>query len=80
MVEVACMTTYKKTRITYISLQEAAQRLQVTPPTIRRMISRGEIVGYRLGPRVIRVDLDELDRVARVIPAARPIRGGEGAR
>lgn len=35
------------------------------------MISRGEIIGYRLGSRLIRVDLDEIDRVARVIPGAR---------
>ena len=74
------MTTHKKTQRTYVSLQAAAAHMQVTPQTIRRMISRGELAGYRLGPRVIRVDLDELDRATRVIPAARPTHGEKGAR
>ncbi|MDQ1305876.1 MAG: hypothetical protein QG671_1708, partial [Actinomycetota bacterium] len=30
------------------------------PDTIRRWISNGRITGYRMGPRLIRVDLDEL--------------------
>jgi excisionase family DNA binding protein len=29
--------------------------------TMRDMISKGEITGYRLGPKLIRVDLNQID-------------------
>lgn len=43
-----------------VNLQEAAERAGVHPKTVRRWISEGRIRGYRMGPRFIRVDLDEL--------------------
>lgn len=55
-----------------VTLDEAAAYASVTRRTIRRRISEGVITGYRLGPRTIRVDLDELDTAFRVIPAATP--------
>jgi len=51
------------------SLSGAASYADVNPRTIRRRIADGTIKGYRLGPRVIRVDLNELDRVFAQIPA-----------
>jgi excisionase family DNA binding protein len=42
------------------SIQAAAAEAGVHPDTIRRWISNGRITGYRMGPRLIRVDLDEL--------------------
>jgi hypothetical protein len=33
------------------------------------MIAAGEITGYRVGKRLLRVDLNELQQVARVIPS-----------
>ncbi len=42
------------------SIQNAAAEAGVHPDTIRRWISTGRITGYRMGPRLIRVDLDEL--------------------
>jgi excisionase family DNA binding protein len=59
----------------FATQQQAADRLQVTTKTIRNYVSNGLLVGYRLpGARAIRVDLDELDRVMKVIPTtvARP--------
>ena len=50
------------------SLSGAAEYADVNPRTIRRRIADGTITGYRLGPRVIRVDLNELDRVFAQIP------------
>jgi excisionase family DNA binding protein len=38
--------------------------------TIRRMISSGEISGYKLGRHLIRVDLNEIDKLLRRIPTA----------
>lgn len=42
------------------SIQNAAAEAGVHPGTIRRWISQGRITGYRMGPRLIRVDLDEI--------------------
>ena len=54
----------------FASQEQAAQRFQVTPKTIRNWISRGLITGYRLpGGRAVRVDLDECERVLERIPA-----------
>jgi len=43
------------------SLSDAAQYANVNPRTIRRRVADGSIPGYRLGPRIVRVDLNELD-------------------
>ena len=42
---------------TWGTIPEAADRLQVSTRTIRRMITRGEIPARRIGARMIRVDL-----------------------
>lgn len=57
----------------YGGLTLAAEYLGCSEKHLRRMIARGEITGYRLGSRSIRVDLDELDALLKRIPAA----GGE---
>ena len=49
----------------YVKLAEAAEYLQVTDRTIRQMIADGRLTGYRSGSRLIRVDLNEIDRVMR---------------
>lgn len=51
------------------TLADAAAYAAVNPKTIRRRISDGSLTGYRMGPRLIRVDLDELDVLLRPIPA-----------
>ncbi|KUH89808.1 helix-turn-helix domain-containing protein [Mycobacterium sp. IS-1556] len=45
----------------YAKLAEAAEYLQVTERTIRQMITDGRLTGYRNGPRIVRVDLNEID-------------------
>ncbi|RNL79171.1 helix-turn-helix domain-containing protein [Nocardioides marmorisolisilvae] len=55
-----------------VTIAAAAQYADVNPRTIRRRISDGSLPGYRMGPRVIRVDLNELDALLRPIPAAGP--------
>lgn len=44
----------------WTTIPEAADRLEVSTKTIRRMIARGEIEARRIGPRLIRVRLDQL--------------------
>lgn len=51
-------------------LSTAAAYAGVHPRTIRRRIADGFLTGYRFGPRVIRVDLDELDSLLQPIPTA----------
>jgi excisionase family DNA binding protein len=50
------------------SIAEAATYAACNPRTIRRMIARGELTGYRMGPRLVRVDLAEVDAALKVIP------------
>lgn len=48
----------------YITITEAAEYLQISDRTVRRLIADGELTGYRLGQtgRTIRVDLNEIDQ------------------
>lgn len=57
------------------SIPNAAEYLGVSTKTIRRYIAAGRVTGYRTGPRLIRVDLNELDAMLRPIPTV----GGGGA-
>jgi excisionase family DNA binding protein len=55
---------------TWLSTQEAARRLGVTPRTLYRFIDQGELTAYRLG-RVIRLKLSDVDafiEAARIEP------------
>lgn len=51
-----------------VSIGQAAEYLGVGSRTIRRRIADGSLTGYRIGSRVIRVDLNELDAMLRPIP------------
>lgn len=55
----------------FASIAEAALHCDVSTRTLRRYISSGLLTGYRIGPRILRVDLDEVDGLARPIPTAR---------
>lgn len=62
------MTTATLSR-RYISLAEAAGYIDVTERTIRNFIARGDLTGYRVGTRAIRVDVRELEAMLTPIPA-----------
>jgi len=53
------------------SLQRAGARKGVHPKTIRRRIASGELTGYKLGDRLVRVDAAEVDRLFKLIPTAK---------
>lgn len=55
---------------TLVSLATAAEYAATSTKTVRRRIACGDLTGYRLGPRLIRVDLAELDAMLRPIPTA----------
>ncbi|MFF2056342.1 helix-turn-helix transcriptional regulator [Rhodococcus qingshengii] len=46
-----------------VTLTEAAAYLNTSKATMSRRVADGTLTGHRLGPRTVRVDLDEVDRV-----------------
>lgn len=58
------------------SVAQAADYAAVSHWTIRRRINDGTLTGYRMGARIIRVDLDEVDAWMQVVPAAGALGGG----
>lgn len=59
-----------KERRRLAALTDAADYAGVSTKTIRRRIADGSLRGYRMGPRLLRVDLNELDAMLRPIPTA----------
>ncbi|MCE3555444.1 helix-turn-helix domain-containing protein [Pseudonocardia sp. RS11V-5] len=53
-----------------VSLSTAAEYADCGVNTIRRWISEGRLPGYRLGPKLLKVDLNELDELAQRVPTA----------
>jgi excisionase family DNA binding protein len=53
------------------TLTDAATYAACSRETIRRRIADGTLHGYRLGKRLLRVDLNEIDTALRPIPTAR---------
>lgn len=53
-----------------VNLAEAAEYAACCRETIRRRIADGTLHGYRLGKRILRVDLNEIDEALREIPTA----------
>jgi excisionase family DNA binding protein len=51
----------------YITLKEAAQVLSLDEKTIRRYIASGDLHGYRIGARALRVTLDEVLTLAKPV-------------
>jgi len=51
-----------------IAIAAAAKRDGVSTKTIRRYIAAGLLTAYRVGPRMIRVDLAEVDALLHRIP------------
>jgi excisionase family DNA binding protein len=45
------------------SLVDAAARIGVSTMTVRRLASSGHLAAYRIGPRPLRVDPDELGKM-----------------
>ncbi|WP_229276376.1 helix-turn-helix domain-containing protein [Agromyces kandeliae] len=52
-------------------MQEAAELARVSTRTIRRRIADGVLPARRFGPRLIRVDLNQLDEMGRPLPGRR---------
>jgi len=57
----------------WLSLQQASFVYGVSVDTLRRRIRHGQLPASRFGQRLIRVRVQDLDRLFRAIPTARPI-------
>lgn len=53
-----------------LTVQEAAEVYGVSARTLRARIADGSLPGYRLGPRVIRVRVEDLDALMQRIPTS----------
>ena len=49
----------------WVSISDTAEHLGITPKTVRQMIADGRLAAYRSGPRLIRLDLNEVDAAMR---------------
>jgi excisionase family DNA binding protein len=47
----------------YAKVREAAAYIGVTERTVHTMLDDGRLTRFRLGPRVLRIDLNEVDAV-----------------
>jgi excisionase family DNA binding protein len=54
----------------FVTQVEAAEYLGVTDRTIRQMIADGRLRAYQLGPRVIRLRLDEIEAAMQPVDSA----------
>lgn len=52
----------------FASISEGAEYADVSTRTIRRWIAEGRLPGYRVGPRLLKIDLADLDRLCVRIP------------
>lgn len=53
-----------------LTLKQAAEWYGVSERTLRRRIAEGSLRAYRVGPRSIRVSVEDLNELARRIPSA----------
>jgi excisionase family DNA binding protein len=53
-----------------LSVPDVAEALGVSTKTVRRYIAAGLLTAYRVGPKLLRLNADEVDRIARRIPTA----------
>ena len=56
----------------WISLREAAKIYAVSTYTLRRRISSGDLPAVKLGYKLIRVRIEDLDKLFPAIPTDRP--------
>lgn len=50
------------------TIDEAAEYTRISTQTLRKYISDGKLRAYRAGPRLVRIDLNDVDAMLRQIP------------
>jgi len=54
------------------SLPDAARYLGVSVDAVRGYIRTGKLTGYRIGAKLLRVDMDEVEAMVQQVPKPRP--------
>lgn len=62
------MTPTEPTQRHIASISDAAKYAGVSTKTIRRYVSAGRLTGYRFGPRLVKINLTEVDALLRPVP------------
>lgn len=55
----------------FVPINEAAAYAGVEPSTLRDWARRGLLPAYRIGPRLLQVNLDDVDALRRPLPTAK---------
>ena len=58
----------------YLTKPQAAETLQISVRTLEGLISRGQLPAYRIGPKCVRIDSEDLDEYVaarRIAPAVK---------
>lgn len=63
----------------YASVNDASATYDISPKTVRRRIADGSLTAYRLGPKLPRIDLAELDQLLRPVTVGGERRGPDAA-
>ncbi|MGJ5591608.1 helix-turn-helix domain-containing protein [Micrococcus lylae] len=61
-----------------LTIAETAEILATSPSTVRRFIAQGELRAYRYGPRLIRIDPDDLRRFREPVTPLADLRAAGG--
>ncbi len=61
-----------RTETEWVSLREAAKIYAISTYTLRRRIASGDLPAVKLGYKLIRVRISDLDRLFPAIPTNRP--------
>jgi excisionase family DNA binding protein len=53
-----------------VSIDDAAAELGISKRIVRRLITAGDLVAYRVGslPQITRIDVDDLDKLLNPVP------------
>jgi len=60
----------------HLGIPDAAAYLDVTPKTIRALIARGQLKAYRLGNRIVKVKIADLEAVLKPLQPGDALDGG----
>jgi excisionase family DNA binding protein len=58
----------------YASFGEAVEYANIPPGTMRDWIRKGLLPAYRIGPRLLQIDLNDIDKMRRRVRTAKPSR------
>ena len=64
--------TVEPRHIRLMGIAEAAEYTNVHPSTLRRRIADGQLPAYRVGPKLLKVDIEDVEALIRPVPATRP--------